>query len=119
MALPATVGPGGVVSAWPNRPGWARLDVRRAFGELFGGVPMGWAADGDPAALAEANAAGGGRILYLGVGAGVVVDAAEGAPTLRGPFEIGHVITDPGGPRSAQAVALRSRDRAGVRGRRW
>ncbi|WP_405097719.1 hypothetical protein [Micromonospora sp. NBC_01412] len=31
----------GVVSAWPNRPEWARLDIRRAFGELFGGAPMG------------------------------------------------------------------------------
>ncbi|WTY50703.1 hypothetical protein OG617_00560 [Micromonospora sp. NBC_01412] len=49
----------------------------------------------------------------------MVVDAAEGAPALFGPFEIGYVITDPGASCSAQAVALRSRDRAGVCGHRW
>ncbi|MFI0797241.1 hypothetical protein ACH4OY_31885 [Micromonospora rubida] len=99
-----------------------RLDIRRLWRAARRRAD-GWVADGDPGALAEADAGGGGRVLNLGVGTGVgggvVVDAAEGAPALFGPFEIGHVITDPGGPRSAQAVALPCGDRAGVRGHRW
>ncbi|MFF3870065.1 hypothetical protein [Micromonospora sp. NPDC001898] len=66
------------------------------------------AADGDPGALAEADAGGAGRVLYLDVGGGVVVDAAEGAATLFGPFEIGQAITDPGRPaqRTGCGIAL-------------
>jgi kanosamine 6-kinase len=102
VALPATVDPAGIVTAWPNRPEWVGLDARRAFDELFGGAPVCWADDGELAALAEAQAGGGGRVLYLGVGTGVggglVVDGVDGVLTRTGSFEIGHLITDPDGP---------------------
>jgi kanosamine 6-kinase len=77
------------------------LDVRRAFGALFGGVPVRWADDGHLGALAEAVASGAERVLYVGVGTGVGGGLVTGGEGVQGPgesFEIGHVITDPDGP---------------------
>src|SRR5207302_5728736 len=57
VALPATCDAAGTVTVWPGRPSWVGLDLATALGELFPGVPVGWADDGDLAALAEADAA--------------------------------------------------------------
>ncbi|WP_225829855.1 ROK family protein [Streptomyces sp. NK08204] len=103
VALPATVGPDDRVAVWPSRPEWTGLDVRRAMGELFPGTPFGWADDGDLGALAEAEATGCADVLYVGVGTGVGGGLTSGAGPLpglgRGSFELGHVVTDPDGPR--------------------
>jgi kanosamine 6-kinase len=102
IALPATVGPDGVVSAWPSRPEWTGLNVRQAFGSLFGDLPLQWADDGDLGALAEAQAAGCDDVLYVGVGTGVggglIVGGVRWPPPGRGSFEVGHVVTDVDGP---------------------
>ncbi|MBH0781006.1 ROK family protein [Nocardia bovistercoris] len=102
VGLPATIDSIGVVSAWPNRPEWVGLDVHRAFGALFGGAPIRFADDGDLAAMAEAEACGGARLLYVGVGTGVgggmVVGGEYVGSTDTGSFEIGHLITDADGP---------------------
>ncbi|TKA02951.1 ROK family protein [Actinacidiphila oryziradicis] len=99
VGTPATLDPLGAVSAWPNRPEWIGLDLRGAFRELFGGVPVRFADDGDLGALAEADAGGVDRLLYLGVGTGIgggmAIKGADFGAGGIGPFEIGHVITDP------------------------
>lgn len=103
IALPATVSADGRVVAWPNRPEWIGLDVRHTAEELFGGVPVGWADDGDLGALAEAGTTACEHVLYVGVGTGVGGGLANGTGLLpgadRGSFEIGHVVTDADGPR--------------------
>jgi kanosamine 6-kinase len=103
IALPATVGSDGHVTAWPNRPEWRGLDVRRAFRALFGDAPVRWADDGTLGALAEARAASCDDVLlYVGVGTGVGGGLVAGGvlwPGLdRGSFEIGHLVTDADGP---------------------
>ncbi|QJT05499.1 ROK family protein [Streptomyces asoensis] len=102
IALPATVGPDDRVMVWPSRPEWIGLDVRCAMAELFPDTPLGWADDGDLAALAEAEATGCADVLYVGVGTGIGGGLASGAGPLpglgRGSFELGHVVTDPDGP---------------------
>ncbi|CAM5323409.1 MULTISPECIES: ROK family protein [Streptomyces] len=102
VALPATVGPDDRVVVWPSRPEWVGLDVRCAMAELFPDTPVGWADDGDLAALAEAEATGCADVLYVGVGTGVGGGLTCGGgpvPGLgRGSFELGHVVTDPDGP---------------------
>lgn len=102
IALPATVAADGRVVAWPNRPEWIGLDIRRTTADLFGGVPVGWADDGDLGALAEAGTTACDHVLYVGVGTGIGGGLTNGTGLLpgidRGSFEIGHVVTDPDGP---------------------
>jgi kanosamine 6-kinase len=102
IALPATVGTGGLVTAWPTRPEWLGLDVRQTFRTLFGDTPVRWADDGDLGALAEARAAGSDNLLYVGIGTGVggglVLRGVLWPGLNRGSFEIGHVVTDADGP---------------------
>ncbi|OYP13262.1 MULTISPECIES: ROK family protein [unclassified Streptomyces] len=102
IALPATVGPDDRVAVWPSRPEWIGLHVRRAMAELFPGTPVGWAGEGDLAALAEAEATGCADVLYVEVGTGVGGGLTSGAGPLpglgRGSFALGHVVTDPDGP---------------------
>lgn len=102
VALPASVGTDGVVSAWPSRSEWLGLDVRETFHELFGGTSVQWADDGDLGALAEARAAGCEDVLYVGVGTGVGGGLMVGGALLpgldRGSFELGHLVTDADGP---------------------
>jgi kanosamine 6-kinase len=102
VALPATVGPDGLVSAWPTRPEWIGLDVRQALRALSGDAPVRWADDGGLGALAEAQAAACDSVLYVGVGTGVggglIVGGVLWPGQDRGSFEIGHLVTDADGP---------------------
>ncbi|MFB0619041.1 ROK family protein [Streptomyces sp. AGS-58] len=102
VALPATVGPGERITAWPSRPAWTGLAVGPALRELFPGAAVAWADDGDLGALAEADAAGCPHLLYVGVGTGVggglVLDGALCPGPGRGSFEIGHLVVDQDGP---------------------
>ncbi|WP_314220800.1 ROK family protein [Streptomyces zaehneri] len=101
VAMPATLDAAGVVTAWPNRPGWSGLDLGGALRELFGTEEVACADDGDLAALAEAHAAGRPDLLYLGVGTGVGGGIVLGGRLLPGPSrgscEIGHLIVDRSG----------------------
>ncbi|MGV9559631.1 ROK family protein [Streptomyces sp. NPDC003401] len=101
VAMPATLDAEGVVTAWPNRPGWSGLDVGGALREVFGTAEVVCADDGDLAALAEAHAAGRPDLLYLGVGTGVGGGIVLGGELLPGPSrgscEIGHLIVDRSG----------------------
>ncbi|MEU8467262.1 ROK family protein [Streptomyces sp. NPDC029006] len=102
VALPATVGPGERITAWPSRPAWTGLAVGPALRELFPGAAVAWADDGDLGALAEADAAGCPHLLYVGVGTGVggglVLDGDLCPGPGRGSFEIGHLVVDQDGP---------------------
>nr|WP_253267729.1 ROK family protein [Streptomyces asoensis] len=101
VAMPATLDAAGVVTAWPNRPGWTGLDLGGALREVFGTAEVVCADDGDLAALAEAQAAGRPDLLYLGVGTGVGGGIVHGGRLLPGPSrgscEIGHLIVDRSG----------------------
>lgn len=103
VAMPATVGPDGRVTAWPSRPEWTGLDLDAALRGLFPGANVAWADDGDLGALAEAEAAGCADLLYVGVGTGVgggLVLRGALCPGLgRGSFEIGHVVVEREGQR--------------------
>lgn len=103
VAMPATLDASGVVTAWPNRPGWVGTDPGRALGTLFGTTQVACADDGDLAALAEARAADRADLLYLGVGTGVGGGIVLGGRLLPGPSrgscEIGHLIVDRAGAR--------------------
>lgn len=103
VAMPATLDAAGVVTAWPNRPGWTGLDLGGALREVFGAAEVRCADDGDLAALAEAHAAGRSDLLYLGVGTGVGGGIVLGGRLLPGPSrgscEIGHLIVDRSGER--------------------
>ncbi|MFI2779934.1 ROK family protein [Streptomyces sp. ALB3] len=102
VAMPATVGPDGLVTTWPGRPSWTGLDLRATFRSLFPGSPVLWGDDGDLAALAEAHDADCQDVVYLGVGTGIgggiVLDGRLCPGTTRGSCEVGHVIVDPHGP---------------------
>ncbi|MGW0791973.1 ROK family protein [Streptomyces sp. NPDC002911] len=101
VAMPATLDAAGIVTAWPNRPGWTGLDVGAALREVVGTAEVLCADDGDLAALAEAHAAGRPDLLYLGVGTGVGGGIVLGGKLLPGPSrgscEIGHLIVDRSG----------------------
>lgn len=98
VAMPATLDEAGVVTAWPNRPGWTGVDLGGALRGIFGTTKVSCADDGDLAALAEAHAAGCDDLLYLGVGTGVGGGIVRGGRPLPGPArgscEIGHLIVD-------------------------
>jgi kanosamine 6-kinase len=93
VAMPATIDPAGRVVVWPGRPSWAGVDFAAALGRLFPDTRVGWADDGDLAALAEAHAAGQPSLAYLGVGTGV-----GGGIVLGGRIcpdaEVGHLVID-------------------------
>lgn len=103
VAMPATLDRSGRVTAWPNRPGWAGLDLRSELRRMLPGTALECADDGDLAALAEARAAGLQDVVYLGIGTGVgggVVLGGKLCPgTERGSCEIGHLIVDRSGAR--------------------
>ncbi|KUN02984.1 kanamycin kinase [Streptomyces yokosukanensis] len=103
VAMPATLDASGVVTAWPNRPGWVGTDLVGVLGTLFGTTRVVCADDGDLAALAEARAASRADLLYLGVGTGVgggiVLDGRLLPGPSRGSCEIGHLVVDRAGER--------------------
>ncbi|CAL9419362.1 Kanosamine kinase [Streptomyces sp. enrichment culture] len=98
VAMPATLDTAGRVTAWPNRPAWAGLDLAAELRRMLPGTAVACADDGDLAALAEARAAGHDDLLYLGIGTGVGGGAVLGGAlfpgTARGSFEIGHLVVD-------------------------
>ncbi len=102
VAMPATVGPGERITAWPSRPAWTGLALGPALRELFPGAAVAWADDGDLGALAESHAADCPHLLYVGVGTGVggglVLNGALCPGPARGSFEIGHLVVDQDGP---------------------
>ena len=102
VALPATVDTGGRVAAWPSRPSWTGLDIAGALRDVFPGIAVSCADDGDLAALAEAEDAGAANIVYVGVGTGIgggiVLDGRPCPGLDRGSCEIGHVVIDRAGP---------------------
>lgn len=102
VALPATVGPDGRVTAWPTRPSWTGLALGPALGALVSGAGVAWADDGDVGALAEAEAADCADLLYVGVGTGIGGGLVLGGRLCPGPgrgsFELGHLVVAPGGP---------------------
>ncbi|MFJ1811393.1 MULTISPECIES: ROK family protein [unclassified Streptomyces] len=103
VALPATLDGGGRVSAWPNRPAWAGLDLTAHLHGMLPSAAVACADDGDLAALAEARAAGLADILYVGVGTGIGAGAVLGGELCPGPargsFELGHLVIDRTGAR--------------------
>lgn len=103
VAMPATVGPDGRITAWPSRPEWTGTDLGAALRALFPGTAVAWADDGDLGALAEARHADCDDLLYLGVGTGIgggLVLRGEPCPGPgRGSFEIGHTVVGERGPR--------------------
>lgn len=92
VAMPATVGPDGRVTAWPNRPSWTGLDLAAGLEEVFGRARIAYADDGDLAALAE-SAVTGGDLVYLGVGTGVGGGIVLGGRLVPG-AELGHMVVD-------------------------
>ncbi len=98
IAMPATVGTDGRITAWPSRPEWTGLDLNASLRALFPEAAVAWADDGDLGALAEARAAGCDDLLYIGVGTGVgggLVLGGVPCPGIgRGSFEIGHLIVE-------------------------
>ncbi|WP_236808530.1 ROK family protein [Amycolatopsis albispora] len=131
VAVPATLDHTGTVLTWPNRPGWAGANLYTLFDEIFPSVPVGFADDGDLAAVAEADAAGCADLVYFGVGTGIgggIVSGGRPWPGLaRGSCELGHLVVDRNGPlctcgRSGCVQALASgpatlRRAAGILGR--
>jgi kanosamine 6-kinase len=116
VAMPATVGPDGRITAWPSRPEWTGLDLDASLRALVPEAAVAWADDGDLGALAEAQVSGCDDLLYIGVGTGIgggLVLRGAPCPGLgRGSFEIGHVIVEMGGslcvcgrPGCLQAIA--------------
>lgn len=103
VAMPGTVGPDGLLAAWPSRPEWAGTDLDASLRAMFPGATIAWADDGDLGALAEAEASGSGDLLYVGVGTGVggglVLGGALCPGPGRGSFELGHMIVAMGGAR--------------------
>ncbi|MEU6994429.1 ROK family protein [Streptomyces sp. NPDC046465] len=102
VAMPATTDSAGRVVAWPGRPGWRGADLRGALRDLFPGIPVQVADDGDLAALAEARVAGRAHLVYLGVGTGIGGGIVREGRPFPGPeagsCEIGHMAIDYFGP---------------------
>jgi kanosamine 6-kinase len=103
VAMPATLDSSRRVTAWPGRPVWQGLDLDASLRDLFPDAVVRCADDGDLAAIAEADRANCGDLVYLGVGTGVgggiVVDGRPIPGPERGSCELGHVIVDISGPR--------------------
>jgi kanosamine 6-kinase len=102
VAVAATLGAGGRVTAWPTRPSWTGLDLLDEVRALAGCEPA-WGDDGALAALAEAAAAGVTDLVYVGVGTGVGGGIVAGGRPLpdpaRGSCELGHLVVQRGGER--------------------
>jgi kanosamine 6-kinase len=103
VAMPATLDGQGRVMAWPTRPSWIGLDLAGVLGGLFAGTPVHVGDDGDLAALAEADALGCTRLVYVGVGTGIgggiILDGRPVPGPGRGSSELGHVVVDRHGHR--------------------
>ncbi|GGT59453.1 ROK family protein [Streptomyces purpureus] len=98
VAMPATLAPDGRVLTWPGRPFWEGVDLRAELAALLPGAEVRCADDGDLAALAEADAADCGDLVYLGVGTGIgggiVLDGRLVPGAHRGSCEVGHMVVD-------------------------
>ncbi|MFC3454329.1 ROK family protein [Amycolatopsis speibonae] len=96
-----TVDLDGRVTAWPSRPSWCGLDLRRTIEETIG-APVLFGDDGTLAAVAEAEASGCADLVYLGLGTGVGGGVISDGRLLRGAWgtagELGHLPMDPAGP---------------------
>jgi kanosamine 6-kinase len=105
VAMPATLGADGRVTAWPNRPGWAGHDLPALFRDVFSSAVVSFADDGDLAAVAEAAEAGCADLVYFGIGTGVGGGIVSGGTPWPGPArgscELGHLVIDREGPRCA------------------
>ena len=100
-SVPATLGPDGQVTTWPNRPHWAGFALLGFLRGELPGARIRCADDGNLAALAEARESGQPDLAYLGVGTGVgggLVLGGRVRPTLSEGCELGHLIIDSGGP---------------------
>ncbi|MGW4128442.1 ROK family protein [Amycolatopsis japonica] len=96
-----TVDRDGKVTAWPNRPSWYGLDLRRTIEEAIG-APVLFGDDGTLAAVAEAEASDCADLVYLGLGTGVGGGVVSDGRLIRGAGgtagELGHLPMDPAGP---------------------
>lgn len=103
VAFPGALDAAGRVVVWPSRGSWAGADFLGLLREVFPHARVRVGDDGDLAALAEADHAGSGDILYAGVGTGIgggLVIGGRPAPGLgRGSCELGHVVIDRAGTR--------------------
>lgn len=103
LALAALTTEDGEVAAWPNRPAWKGLPVRR-FLEAELGVALAVAEDANAAALAEWTLGGGRGFrdgLYVtvgtGIGAGLVLDGRLVRGRRGWVGELGHLTVEPEG----------------------
>lgn len=96
-----TVDRDGRVTAWPSRPSWCGLDLRRTIEETID-APVLFGDDGTLAAVAEAEASGCADLVYLGLGTGIGGGVISGGRLIRGAWgnagELGHLPLDPAGP---------------------
>ncbi|OXM54569.1 ROK family protein [Amycolatopsis alba] len=96
-----TVDSEGHVTAWPSRPSWCGLDLRRTIEETVG-APVLFGDDGTLAAVAEAEVTGCADLVYLGLGTGVGGGVVSDGRLIRGAWgnagELGHLPMDPAGP---------------------
>nr|AAD31833.1 AnsB kinase [Streptomyces collinus] len=101
VAMPATLGAAGVVTAWPDRPGGTGTDLGSAPRGIFPTIRVAPApTTATSPALAEAHTAGRPDPLYPGSGGGGLVVGRVPCPGLgRRTLEIGHVIVEMGGLR--------------------
>jgi kanosamine 6-kinase len=103
VAFPGALDADGRVVVWPSRASWTGAGFLGPLREIFPHAHVRVGDDGDLAALAEADHAGRGDLLYVGVGTGVgggLVIAGRSCPELgRGSCELGHVVIDRAGAR--------------------
>lgn len=95
VARPASVGPDGIITAWPSRPTWVGHSLSALLEQICPGVPSTHEDDGNAAVLAEASATGESNLVYLGLGTGlaggIVVDGKLIRGANGGAGEIGHL----------------------------
>lgn len=102
VAFPGALDATGRVVVWPSRAHWAGVDFLGLLRDIFPHARVRVGDDGDLAALAEADHAGRGDILYVGVGTGIGGGLVIGGRLCPGPgrgsCELGHVVIDRAGP---------------------